>query len=106
MAALDVTVREELPERAARLGGLVMSRLLTSLLRGRSVKEVRGRGLMIAVQFRRTVARAVAEALAREAGVLCKDTRGHTIRFMPPLITPEDVLLEAAERMLPILARA
>ena len=106
VAALDVTVREELPERAARLGELVMRRLRSGLADARDVKEVRGRGLMIAVQFRAAVARRVAESLAREAAVLCKDTRGHTVRFLPPLVTPEDVLLEAVERMLPILARA
>jgi ornithine--oxo-acid transaminase len=105
MAALDVTVREALPERAARLGELVLPRLRSGLA-GTGVKEVRGRGLMIAVQFRRAMARAAAEALAREAQVLCKDTRGHTLRFLPPLVTPEDVLLEAVERMLPVLARA
>jgi ornithine--oxo-acid transaminase len=105
IAALDVTVREELPERAARLGALVLPRLREGLA-GTGVKEVRGRGLMIAVQFRRTVARAVAESLAREAGVLCKDTRGNTLRFLPPLVTPEDVLLDAVERMLPLLAHA
>jgi ornithine--oxo-acid transaminase len=105
IAALDVTVREELPERAARLGDLALSRLCKGLAGTGVVKEVRGRGLMIAVQFRRTVARAVAETLAREAGILCKDTHGHTIRFMPPLVTPEDVLLDAVERMLPFLAR-
>lgn len=105
VAALDVVVEEELPARAARLGELALARLRSALADSPGVKEVRGRGLMIAVQFRGTVARAVAEALAREAAVLCKDTRGHTLRFLPPLVTPEDVLLDAVERMLPVLAR-
>jgi ornithine--oxo-acid transaminase len=105
IAALDVIVAEALPERAARLGELVLLRLREGLA-GTGVKEVRGRGLMIAVQFQRAVACAAAGALAREAGVLCKDTRGHTIRFLPPLVTPTDVLLDAVERMLPVLARA
>jgi acetylornithine/succinyldiaminopimelate/putrescine aminotransferase len=56
------------------------------------------------VQFREGVARRVAEALVREASVLCKDTRGHTVRFLPPLVTAEEDLLEAIERMLPVLA--
>ena len=50
-----------------------------------AVTEVRGRGLMIAVQLRSATAARVAKMLAQEAAVLCKDTRGHTIRFMPPL---------------------
>jgi len=105
LAALDVLVDERLAERAARLGSLVMSRLRQGLRGAGAVAEVRGKGLMIAVQFREEAAHAVAERLAREAAVLCKDTRGHTLRFMPPLVTPEDVLLDAVERMLPILAR-
>ncbi len=105
VSALDVVVEERLPERAARLGAEVLARLRRGLAGAPGVKEVRGRGLMIAVQFHGQVARRVSEALAREAAVLCKDTRGHTIRFMPPLVTPDDVLHDAVERMLPILGR-
>jgi ornithine--oxo-acid transaminase len=105
VAALEVVVEERLPERAASLGALVLSRLRRGLSGSAAVKEVRGRGLMVAVQFHGDVAHRVAATLALEAGVLCKDTRGHTVRFLPPLVTPEEVLLEAVERMLPILAR-
>jgi ornithine--oxo-acid transaminase len=105
MAALDVIVEENLPQRAARLGEKVLSRLRTGLAAAAPVREVRGRGLMLAVQFHGDVARRVAASLAHEAAVLCKDTRGHTIRFLPPLVTPEEVLLDAVERMLPVLAR-
>ncbi len=105
LAALDVLVEERLPERAARLGKLALARLREGLAGAGPVKEVRGLGLMIAVQFHASVAGRAAASLAREAGVLCKDTRGHTLRFLPPLVTPEDVLMDAVERMLPILAR-
>ncbi len=105
LAAIDVVVEEELPERAARLGERVLSRLRAGLAGAAAVKEIRGRGLMIAVQLREEVAHRVAGSLAREAAVLCKDTRRHTVRFLPPLVTPEDVLLDAVERMLPVLAR-
>ena len=105
IAALDVTRDERLPDRAAALGELALRRLRAGLAGAEPVQEVRGRGLMIAVQYRSPVAARVARALASEAAVLCKDTRGHTLRFMPPLVTPEDVLLEALERMVPVLAR-
>jgi len=105
LAALEVLEEEQLAARAARLGGEVLGRLRSGLAGAAPVKEVRGLGLMLGVQFRGPVARRVAESLAREAGVLCKDTRGHTIRFLPPLVTPEEALREAVERMLPVLAR-
>lgn len=104
-AALDVIRDERLPERAAALGALALHRLRGRLAGADPVQEVRGLGLMIAVQYRSPIAARVARAVAREAGVLCKDTRGHTLRFMPPLVTPEDVLLEAVDRMVPVLAR-
>lgn len=105
LAALDVVVDEDLPGRAARLGERVLARLRAGLAGAAPVAEIRGKGLMLAVQFREAAAHRVAEALMREAQVLCKDTRGHTIRFLPPLVTPEDALLEAVERMLPVLRR-
>jgi ornithine--oxo-acid transaminase len=104
-AALDVIVEEDLPARAARLGALALARLRAGLAGAPGVREVRGRGLMIAVELDRAAARAAAEALALDAAVLCKDTRGHTLRFLPPLVTPEDVLLDAVERMVPVLLR-
>jgi ornithine--oxo-acid transaminase len=104
-AALDVVVEEDLPARAARLGALALARLRAGLAGAPGVREVRGRGLMIAVQLERAAARAAAEALLRDAQVLCRDTRGHTLRFLPPLVTPEEVLLEAVDRMIPVVAR-
>ena len=105
LAALEVLVDEDLAGRAARLGGLALSRLRAGLAGAPGVAEVRGKGLMLAVQLREPSAHRVAEALAREAGVLCKDTRDHVVRFLPPLVTPEEVLLEAVERMVPVLRR-
>jgi ornithine--oxo-acid transaminase len=105
IAALGVVLDEDLPARAARLGARVLARLRAGLDHSPAVKEVRGKGLMIAVELHREVARRVAETLAREAAVLCKDTHGHTLRFLPPLVTPEDALDDVVERMIPILAR-
>jgi len=105
LAAIEVLEQERLPERAARLGERVLARLRQGLDGSPAIREIRGRGLMLAIQFREEVAHRIAETLAREAAVLCKDTRGHTLRFLPPLVTPEEVLMEAVERMLPILAK-
>ena len=51
------------------------------------VREVRGRGLMIAVELdpEAESARAVCERL-QARGLLCKETHEHTIRIAPPLI--------------------
>ena len=72
-------------ENAARQG----DRLKTSLegLANSSVRAVRGRGLMIAVELEPQAggARAYCERL-QTRGLLCKETHEHTIRIAPPLI--------------------
>jgi len=87
-AALRVLTEEGMIENAARVG----ERLTASLaaLRADSVKEVRGRGLMIAVELHREAggARRVCEAL-QSRGLLAKETHENTIRIAPPLILTE-----------------
>ena len=84
-AALKVLVEDGLVENSARVG----ARLLANLhaVAGASVKEVRGRGLMIAVELHPDSggARPVCEKL-RHRGLLAKETHDHTIRIAPPLI--------------------
>jgi ornithine--oxo-acid transaminase len=84
-AALRVLSEEHMVENAARVG----ARLKASLesIGAGSVKEVRGRGLMIAVELHPEAggARPVCEAL-QARGLLAKETHDHTIRIAPPLI--------------------
>jgi len=88
-AALRVLVEEGMIDNAARVG----DRLKTALasIRADSVKEVRGRGLMIAVELHPEAggARRVCEAL-QARGLLAKETHEHTIRIAPPLILDHD----------------
>jgi len=102
-AALRVLVEEGMVENAARVG----ERLTTSLaaIRADSVKEVRGRGLMIAVELHAEAggARRVCEAL-QARGLLAKETHEHTIRIAPPLILTDDQadwIAEQFEAVLP-----
>ena len=62
-------------------------------IRSNIIREVRGRGLMLAVELHPEAgeARRYCEAL-QGTGILAKDTHGHTIRIAPPLvITSEQV---------------
>ena len=73
-------------------------------MRTNQVKDVRGRGLMVAVEFHPEVggARRFCENL-KNAGLLCKETHKNTLRLAPPLvITREQVdwALEIIERVL------
>jgi ornithine--oxo-acid transaminase len=83
--ALKVLVEEGMVENAARVGARLQASL--AAIASPKVKEVRGRGLMIAVELHPDAggARAVCEAL-QARGLLAKETHEHTIRIAPPLI--------------------
>jgi ornithine--oxo-acid transaminase len=76
----------EYQARAAALGEHMHARL--AALPGDVVRTVRGRGLWAGVEFASLPGREVCERLAA-AGVLAKETHGHTIRLAPPLVIGE-----------------
>jgi ornithine--oxo-acid transaminase len=83
-AALRVLIEEGMIENAAAMGEYFLQKLLQ--LAG-PVREVRGRGLMLALELELDAgpARAWCERLQAQ-GVLAKDAHGHIIRLSPPLI--------------------
>jgi ornithine--oxo-acid transaminase len=84
-ASLKVLIEEGMVENARVMGARFLAGLRA--LNSAAVKEVRGRGLMIAIELHPQAgeARRYCEAL-RLRGVLCKDTHDHTIRISPPLV--------------------
>ncbi len=88
-AALKVLVEEDMIGNAARVGDHLQARL--AAIPASSVKEVRGRGLMLAIELHADAggARRVCEAL-QGRGLLAKETHDHTIRIAPPLILTAD----------------
>jgi len=87
-ASLKVLVEEGMIENAAHIGARLLANLEVAV--GDRVREVRGRGLMIAVELEPDAggARPICERL-REQGLLCKETHEHTIRIAPPLVITE-----------------
>ncbi len=88
-AALKVLTEEGMIENAARVGARLQADLAG--IDAPIVKEVRGRGLMIAVELNPDAggARRICEAL-QARGLLAKETHEHTIRIAPPLILTPD----------------
>jgi ornithine--oxo-acid transaminase len=89
IASLDVLVDEKLPQRSMELGNYFMQCL--NNMNFMSVREIRGRGLMIGVEIKKefSTARGYCEKLMHN-GILCKETHDQTIRFSPPLIITKD----------------
>ncbi|MHA1490274.1 MAG: ornithine--oxo-acid transaminase [Promethearchaeota archaeon] len=92
MKALDVLIGEKLAERAANLGPYFQEGLKKIAAKNTKipVKEIRGRGLFIAIEFEGNARPFVEEMMNK--GLLAKDTHSTTIRFAPPLvITKEEI---------------
>ena len=87
-AAMRVLIEEGLIENAATVGARLLENLKAAV--GDRVKEVRGRGLMIAVELHEDAggARPICEGL-KDLGLLCKETHDHVIRIAPPLVITE-----------------
>lgn len=84
-AALRVLTEEGMIENAAQQGKYFLDQLKS--IRANAVKQVRGRGLMLAVELHPQAggARRYCEAL-KDRGILAKDTHDHTLRLSPPLV--------------------
>jgi ornithine--oxo-acid transaminase len=92
MKSLEIHINENLAKRAKELGNYFIERLrkIANKKTKIPVKEVRGKGLLIAIEFEGE-ARNFVEVL-KSKGILAKDTHSTTIRFAPPLIiTKEEI---------------
>lgn len=100
LKAMDILVRDDYAGMARRKGKILSDALRS--VDNPDIKEVRGRGLLVAVEFRSPAAPYV-KKLA-ENGVLAKDTHVNTVRFAPPLNIPDDDLADAIRRIRRALA--
>jgi ornithine--oxo-acid transaminase len=96
--ALRVLVEEGMIENAAVQGARFLDGLRS--IRANTIREVRGRGLMLAIELHTEAgaARRYCEAL-QGGGILAKDTHGRTIRIAPPLVITSDQVDWALERI-------
>ncbi|MBF0112534.1 MAG: ornithine--oxo-acid transaminase, partial [Desulfamplus sp.] len=97
--ALKVLKEEKMVENAANMGTFFVEQLKT--IKSSAIKEVRGRGLMIAIElFEGTQggARRICEELMG-MGILCKETHTWTIRFAPPLVITKSEIEWAMDRI-------
>ncbi|CAN5134795.1 aminotransferase class III-fold pyridoxal phosphate-dependent enzyme [soil metagenome] len=104
LATLDVIDDEDLTDRARRLGERMLASLRDIAARRSFVAEVRGRGLMLAIEFADPgtltprpdlVKRMLAEAMARNLLLLSCGVYGQAVRIIPPLVTTDDEVDQA-----------
>jgi len=83
-ATIDVLEQERLPDRARVEGGYLTSRLNQLKEAHRTIREVRGLGLMIGVEARFQVIDFILGSI--DKGVLILDAGRNVLRFLPPLV--------------------
>jgi 4-aminobutyrate aminotransferase len=115
LATLDVIDAEGLADRAALLGDRMLARLGEIAAAHPHVAEVRGRGLMLAIELADPgtlaprgdlVKRILAEAMARNLLLLSCGTYGQAVRIIPPLVTTDDEVDQALDVLREALAAA
>jgi ornithine--oxo-acid transaminase len=101
--AIKVLIEEHMIENAATMGKYFLSGL--SAIKSDYIKEVRGKGLMLAVELIPEAggARKFSEELMTR-GMLCKDTHDNTIRIAPPLVITKEEIDWAIERLESVLS--
>lgn len=97
ITALEVLREEKLADNAYEIGKIFRDECkdIDSLI----VEEVRGKGLLNAVQIKPSKGRTAWDLclVLKENGLLAKPTHEHTIRFTPPLIINEEQMREAVD---------
>jgi acetylornithine/succinyldiaminopimelate/putrescine aminotransferase len=85
LATLEVMRTDDLPGRAARLGGHLLARLRT--LQSPLIREVRGLGLIVGIDLRVKVTPILQKLQA--LGVLALPAGATVLRLLPPLVIEE-----------------
>lgn len=98
LAVLDVMEQEQLVENAARVGDY----LLTELKQLPQIKEVRGRGLMIGLEFEQPI-KELRLRLLKEQHVFTGVSGTNVLRLLPPLCLSMDEAAEFLRRFRQVL---
>ena len=93
-AAIDVIFEDKLCENSAKLGKIFLDNLKkifdTNGKNGKHIKEVRGLGLFLAVEFTHEKLATALSLKLLENGVIAKPTHKYTLKMTPPLVLKEN----------------
>ncbi|MBI2857398.1 MAG: aminotransferase class III-fold pyridoxal phosphate-dependent enzyme, partial [Chloroflexi bacterium] len=102
-AAVKFIIDNNVPGNARRVGAHLMAGLEAMKSRFPFISQVRGRGLLIALEFDRDLAEGVVLG-CMERGLLLNKVKPNVVRFIPPLIITEaeaDEGLDILKQVLP-----
>ena len=88
LEVINIIEQNNLPNRAEQLGTRILTGLQTNLHGVPHVQEVRGKGLLLAVELTEPCAKLAKEAL--DNGIVINVTNSNIIRILPPLIISDE----------------
>jgi len=106
LGAIATMEEEDLPAKARRIEELMRPRLDALAAKHPEIGDVRGRGAMLAIEVvlpgtlapdAERTARISAACHAAGLVTLTCGTYGNVLRFLPPLVTPEHLILEGLD---------
>lgn len=96
LATAQWMLEHDLPGYAERMGNYFTRRLRNLKARQACIKEVRGKGLLLAIEFDQDLALDVMQACVAN-GLLTNPVRPNALRFMPPLVVTEREIDQAVD---------
>jgi acetylornithine/N-succinyldiaminopimelate aminotransferase len=104
-ATLKYVIDNDIPGNADRVGRYLSARLEALKSRFDFITDVRGRGLLKALEFKRDMADSVLMGCL-EKGLLVNRVKPNVLRFIPPLIIGEAEVDQAVDILAEVLAGA
>ncbi len=101
LAVIDVMDQDKLDQRAAELGQRLVSGFRDSLADTDGIVDIRGKGLMVAIELDRPCSQLLQRAL--DAGLLINVAAENIVRLLPPLILSNeeaDILIKDLTRLI------
>ena len=95
-SALEFIITQDISGNAQRVGQYLAARLEELKARYKSIIEVRGQGLLLAIEFSSDIADDIVMACL-ERGLLINKVKPNAIRLMPPLIITEKEVDQAIQ---------
>jgi acetylornithine/N-succinyldiaminopimelate aminotransferase len=98
LAVMRHVIDNDLPAHVTKVGAHLKGRLEALKASNSSIIDVRGRGLLIGIEFDRDVAAQIPDS-AREDGLLLNAIAPNLIRLMPPLVLTEAESDEVVDKL-------
>jgi acetylornithine/N-succinyldiaminopimelate aminotransferase len=94
-ATLKYVIQKDVPANAKKIGAYLVGKLHELRIKYPFITDIRGRGLLIAVEFDKEIAKEVVASCAQK-GLLVNRLKLNTIRLIPPLVITEQHVDQAA----------